>query len=229
MVDFCLLSSQVELFAQMLHSSLPFDVGSRVPRISRHPAASGTRFRLLNCGLSLLQGDVLPRSMAKNLLRERVYQACLDYFCCPPRCPNQSKANLREDALCLIRFWQIMHSDKKYLRQSLIGEVDISVPCSVSSTLTSSGQHLGVSQHQFDVRSTSSSDLARSAGMASGWANTVPLTNATTGMSTLSKRVARMKQSNNPDTFVKDYIKKRNLILSLLAAEVVCCCLLLKS
>ena len=38
----------------------------------------------------------------------------------------------------------------------------------------------------------------------SGWANTVPLSSASTTMSsTLSKRVARMKRAINPDTFVK--------------------------
>ena len=45
----------------------------------------------------------------------------------------------------------------------------------------------------------------------------VPLNNTTT----LSKRSTRSKRSANPDVFVKDYIKKRNLILSLLASEVV--------
>jgi hypothetical protein len=28
---------------------------------------------------------------------------------------------LREDALSMIRFWHTMHSDKKYLKQSLVG------------------------------------------------------------------------------------------------------------
>ena len=64
----------MELFAQMFDVTLPFDVGNTVPRMSRHPSAAGTRFRLLHCALSLLQGDILPRSLAKNLLRERVYQ-----------------------------------------------------------------------------------------------------------------------------------------------------------
>ena len=27
------------------------------------------RFKLLNCGMSLLQGDVLPKSLAKHVLR----------------------------------------------------------------------------------------------------------------------------------------------------------------
>lgn len=77
--------------------------------------------RLLACGLSLLQGDVLPRSLSKNVLRERIYCNCLDYFCCPPSCPIQRGAELREDILVLVRFWQTMHSDKKYLKASVVG------------------------------------------------------------------------------------------------------------
>lgn len=77
--------------------------------------------RLLTCGLSLLQGDVLQRSLSKNVLRERIYCTCLDYFCCPPRCPTQRSSELREDVLVLIKFWQTMHSDKKYLMASVVG------------------------------------------------------------------------------------------------------------
>lgn len=99
---------QVELFAQMFDVTLPFDVGSRTPRMSRHPSAVGARFRLLHCALSLLQGDTLPRSLAKNLLRERVYQAALDYFCSTPQCPSRKKTSqLREDTLSMIRFWLV--------------------------------------------------------------------------------------------------------------------------
>lgn len=78
-------------------------------------------FRLLACALSLLQSDVLPRSMSKNVLRERVYSACLDYFCTGFKCPTQSPVQLSEDIHALIKFWQIMYSDKKYLMASVIG------------------------------------------------------------------------------------------------------------
>jgi hypothetical protein len=63
----------------------------------------------------------LPRSLSKNVLRERIYCNCLDYFCCPSRCPTQRGAELREDILVLIRFWQTMHSDRKYLKASVVG------------------------------------------------------------------------------------------------------------
>ena len=216
---------QVELFAQMFDVTLPFDVGSRRPRMSRHPAAAGTRYRLLQCALSLLQGDMLARSLSKNLLRERVYQTCLDYFCCRPQCPNKKRmADLREDTLSMIRFWHTMHSDKKYLKQSLIGSDQADDTISTFSSnyqlgSVAAGGGGGNSTLQppgFDVRSTSSTELTRGNLPGSGWANTVPLTNA----SSLSRRVNRIKRTANPDNFVKDYIKKRNLILSLLAAEV---------
>lgn len=59
-------------------------------------------------------------------------------------------------------------------------------------------------------------DLPRPSS-ASGWINTVPLSAST---NTLSKRSARTKrQPNTGDLFVKDYIKKRNLILDLLVGN----------
>ena len=32
-----------------------------------------------------------------------------------PIFPNQKSAELREDIISLVKFWQCMHSDKKYL------------------------------------------------------------------------------------------------------------------
>lgn len=215
----------MELFGWMFEVTLPFDVGSRTPRMSRHPAAAGTRFRLLQCALSLLQGDSLPRSFAKNLLRERVYQAVLDYFCCRHQCPSKTRtADLREDALSMIRFWQTMHSDKKYLKQSLVGTDSGEDTASLTSSYQLTGSigagstGANLQAPSFDVRSTSSSELSRSGYAGAGWVNTVPLTNATT--SSLSRRINRIKRSANPDNFVKEYIKKRNLILTLLAVEI---------
>nr|XP_053628096.1 phosphatidylinositol 4-kinase alpha-like [Cherax quadricarinatus] len=63
-----------------------------------------------------------------------------------------------------------------------------------------------------DLRSTSGEFV-----MTNGWINTVPLSSNT---STLSKRSTRSKRLINPDIYVKDYLKKRALILSLLAVEI---------
>lgn len=52
----------------------------------------------------------------------------------------------------------------------------------------------------------------------SGWINTVPLSTST---ATLSKRSAKSaRKVPMADNFVKCYLKKRNLILELLAVEI---------
>nr|CAD7405817.1 unnamed protein product [Timema poppensis] len=191
---------KVEMLAMLLHRSLPMTVGTRDNHQNRHITAVGTRFRLLACGLSLLQGDILPRSLSKNVLRERIYCNCLDYFCCAPRCPTLRGAELREDILVLVRFWQTMHSDKKYLKASIVGDFDLY------------GQSSSFSSIHTDLRA--SGDFARP---VTGWINTVPLSSSST---TLSKKSTRSKRIANVDIFVKDYIKKRNLILELLAVEI---------
>ncbi|KAG5871513.1 hypothetical protein JTB14_006946 [Gonioctena quinquepunctata] len=50
-----------------------------------------------------------------------------------------------------------------------------------------------------------------------GWINTVPLSNSS---ATLSRRSAKSKRVPVADNFVKCYLKKRNLILELLAVEI---------
>lgn len=64
---------------------------------------------------------MLPKSLGKNILRERVYCACFDTFTTPVQCPTQRGSELRDDILALTKFWQTMHSDKKYLMASVIG------------------------------------------------------------------------------------------------------------
>lgn len=114
-------AEKVEMLATLLHRSLDMTVGVEKPNQSRHIEAVGVRFKLLTCGLSLLQGDILPKGLAKNVLRERIYCSCLDYFCQPQKCPTQCSSVLREDINTLARFWQNMHSDKKYLKESIVG------------------------------------------------------------------------------------------------------------
>ncbi|GAB6030041.1 hypothetical protein CHUAL_005725 [Chamberlinius hualienensis] len=194
---------QVEMLATMLNSSLPVYVGSRNNFMSRHVSAVGTRFRLLTCGLSLLQGDILPSSISKNVLRERIYASALDYFCCAYQYPSQKRSQVREDLQVLIKFWQTLHSDKKYLRSTMVGDMN-DYSSSMMNTLPN------------ETRSASAEYGAR---IGTGWINTVPLSS---NMSTISKRSGHSgrKSNRNADTFVKDYLKKRNLILALLAREI---------
>lgn len=205
MIDIAKYNSyeKVEMFATMIHRSLTMTVGANPSPQTRDVSAVGVRFKLLACGLSLLQGDVLPKSLAKNVLRERIYCSCLDYFCRPVRCPTQDAEDLRKDIDTLIRFWQNMHADKKYLKASDVGDLDIG---------TSTATPLTVSLHTPEMSRPNEFNRP-----TTGWINTVPLSSST---ATLSKRSTKSKRIPVADNFVKCYIKKRNLILELLAVEI---------
>jgi len=77
---------------------------------------------------------------------------------------------------------------------------------------------------QESIRSTneiraSSTNTDLGATASRGWINTVPLSAST---NTLSKRssATRPKRVVNADVYVKEYTKKRNLILDLLVRDV---------
>ncbi|ESO97694.1 hypothetical protein LOTGIDRAFT_103639 [Lottia gigantea] len=190
-------SVHVDILLSLLNKSLPVGVGKTPAIISRHPAAIGPRTRLLIMGLSLLQGDILPNTAGKSVLRERIYAASLDYFCGPIMCPTQQGSNLREDIITLIKFWQMMHADKKYLNSNMLSFNDMD-----SSVLTP--QTLSIGGIPPDRRS-----------QASGWMNTM-----NSSVSTYSRRSASKKNQAATSSLLKDYIKKRNLILSLVAGAV---------
>ncbi|XP_077996530.1 phosphatidylinositol 4-kinase alpha-like [Glandiceps talaboti] len=196
-------SDQVEMFAMLLHQSLSLYVGCRPSHMSRHVAAASTRYRLLTMGMSMLQGDIIMQSTKKNVLRERIYSAAFDFFTETCKCPTQTTAELREDIKVLIKFWQAMHSDKKYLRYSVI-----------STEPTDSGLGSTLSTIPVDLRASAEFTPRQPAG----WMNTVPLTS---NMSVMSKRSSTTRKSpGGTDYFVKDYMKRRNLILSLVANEI---------
>lgn len=48
------------MFACMFHRTLHMTVGNPDAKISRHIGAVGTRFRLLSCALTLIQGKCFP-------------------------------------------------------------------------------------------------------------------------------------------------------------------------
>lgn len=189
-------------------------------------------YRLLTCGLSLLQGDILPKSLAKNVLRERIYCSCLDYFCKPVSCPTQSTSELREDITTLVKFWQMLHSDKKYLKASDVGGKNIHLTVNyfiifffVSFLLHVYFDPVPFLNHEdLDLGPTTplaaiqNNELAKPGEFnrpATGWINTVPLS---TSSATLSKRSSKSKRAPMADNFVKCYLKKRNLILELLVS-----------
>lgn len=147
-----------------------------------------------------MQGDILPKSLAKNVLRERIYCSCLDYFCKPVTCPSQSPDNLRKDITALIGFWSALYSDKKYLRTSDVGDLDIGPSSSAPMSMVQNNELM--KPNEFNRPTT-------------GWINTVPLSSST---ATLSKRSTKSKRIPMADNFVKCYLKKRNFILELLVS-----------
>jgi phosphatidylinositol 4-kinase len=131
--------SQVDVFASLLHKSLPIAVGKPAGgggTISHDIAAVGARFRLLNIGMALLQGDILPSTMAKSALRERVYATTLDYFAQLPMFPAESATTdgLHDDIAALVKFWHSVHSDKKYLKDSNVAFGDVGTDLNLTTS-----------------------------------------------------------------------------------------------
>merc|ERR1719300_2022551 len=169
------------------------------------------RFKLLNCGMSLLQGDVLPKSLAKHVLRQRIYSCSLDFFCADKMYPVRDGPGLKEDLQILLKFWSMMLSDKKYIKTQIVGDMESIVG------ENHTGTNISV---QKDLHSVSS-EFPRTplTGAKGDWSNVVQLPPST---GTLNKRSVSRNQryANNHDTLVKDYSRKRWLILSLLSVEI---------
>ncbi|CAG2236207.1 PI4KA [Mytilus edulis] len=166
--------------------------------ISRHLSAVGPRIRMLCMGLSILQGDTLPNTTSKTVLRERVYASALDYFARRPLFPTHKGSDLREDINTLIKFFNLMHQDKKYLSHSVVP---------FSATTETDAQHsLGLSWSA----GITPENIAKSKWM-------VPLNASISGYSKRSASGTR-KSTNTSSGYVKEYIKKRNLILTFVAS-----------
>lgn len=183
----------VDIFANMFHRSL-CSIQSR--------AAVGSRFRFLTCALSLVQGES-SLVVSKSVLRERIYSAAVDHFCAPQVSPNYQS---REDIMAVIKFWQTLHNDKKYLKNSQVLDQDT---VSVSTMAVS---HAGSVMIERTATPTINS---------SGWINTVPLSStvASSKRSASNYKTKTTKDSQG-EYFVKDYIRKRNLILTLLGVDI---------
>lgn len=101
----------------MMHKTLAYSDENGDSVISRHVSCTGLRFRFLVMALSLLQSSVIANTIAKCVLRERIYYIALDYFTLSSRTPTQSYVELREDLKYILEFWNRIVAEKKYLKE----------------------------------------------------------------------------------------------------------------
>lgn len=188
-------------------------------------------------GLSLLQGDTLPSSVSKTVLREKMYAAALHYFrwecdasffhgnlpsyfpllfllpSVPPRYPTQTGSDLRDDIATIISFWQAMHYEKKYLSMPNVGN-----EAETLSQMSGGGSGAGGSLPGMGAASV--------VGVPA--VSTGPAGVSTSQMSTISKRSSTGTgkrgtawQHPDQDTAIKkEYMRRRNLILSLVVSYI---------
>ena len=111
---------ELELFFNLMHKTLSFST-DRIEDscLNRHVSCVGLRFRFLVMAISLVQSSnsLIPNTIAKWVLRERIYYAAFNYFTVASHIPTQSSPELREDVKYLLEFWHKIVAEKKYLKE----------------------------------------------------------------------------------------------------------------
>ncbi|CAF3354648.1 unnamed protein product [Rotaria socialis] len=199
---------EMEMLNDLLHKSLSLILENPRAPMTKHVSAVGLRFRLLYLALYLVQSDYLANGVCKYLLREKVYHTAFDYFTVRHHYPTQSQNELRNDIRKLIRFFSLVHGEKKF--------------CNDTTLTVELDRVLMNGHHNNDV-----SDSSSKAGAPSGWINSLAggggAAAGAVGQSTLSRKSGSAKhteKSHDGRILSRDLLKKRNLLLTLLASEI---------
>ena len=204
---------KMEMLLIILHNSLSICVGESMGmnRV-RHSSAVGARFKLLSCGLSMVQADSFPgNNLSKNILREKIYCNCLDYFCGPQYPPTQIDFELKDDIKVLLRFWELMHSEKKYLITKGDSASNLSKSLVTVSGIVNTAPNIMSTVNMNTNLNTTSNNLQQPSISSRAPSFLGPLN---------TMKSTKQRQQLNNDSFIKDCNKKRNLILHLLAIEI---------
>ena len=108
------------MLVDLLHKSFSLILENPKASMTKHVGAVGLRFRFLYLALYLVQSDYLPNGVSKYLLREKIYHTAFDYFTVRHHCPTQTHDELRSDIRTLIRFFSLVHGEKKFCNDSPI-------------------------------------------------------------------------------------------------------------
>ncbi len=111
---------ETDLFFNLMHRTLCVSFeAANASLLNKHISCVGLRFRFLVMALSLVQStsSQLANTIAKWVLRERIYFVAFEYFSSHYHVPSQNSAELREDIKYILEFWNKIIAEKKYLKE----------------------------------------------------------------------------------------------------------------
>uniref|UniRef100_A0A158Q770 1-phosphatidylinositol 4-kinase n=1 Tax=Elaeophora elaphi TaxID=1147741 RepID=A0A158Q770_9BILA len=185
--------------------------------MTRNVEAIGLRCHFLNCVLSMIQRDSISFHISKNILRQRVYCAMLDYFSVAAQTPTQNAAQLKNDIRLLITFWNTLFSDVKYMKKEIFASIDTELNLESFQQILNDNYKSDIAYNRADMQT-------RHAMTTSGgnWV-TLVAAQGKAGLlqkNTLSVDPSRSNPNKHAEQQMKVYNRYRNLILIFVANEI---------
>ncbi|CAF0893475.1 unnamed protein product [Adineta steineri] len=199
---------EMEMLVDLFHKSLSLITENSKAPMTKHIESVGLRFQLLYLALYLVQSDYLATGISKYLLREKIYHTAFEYFTILHHCPTQSHNELRNDIRRLIRFFSLVHGEKKFCDDSTF-KIDFEN----SMSNKNSNNEIGDGSLKSGIPSGLINSLAGGGGAVAGVG----------GQTTISRKSTSTKNTdkiNDAGVLSRDLLKKRNLLLTLLAYEI---------